>query len=98
HVDPVLGAGADAVAAEDAAKQIDVVAHRDLLARALVFARFDGDALRGARRRAHVAGHAARGAVLARGENVPAAEALGVDALHFGVRDDGQSLVVRQVV
>src|SRR6185369_7126560 len=71
---------------------------RELLARPLILARFDRDAFGGTRRRAHVAGNAARRAVLARGENVASPEALRIDSLHFRIRDDRQLAEVEQIV
>src|SRR5258708_21613249 len=98
HVDGIFRAGVDAVAAEDTAEQIDVVADGELLARTGVLAGLDGDALGRARRRAHVARHAARGPVLTRGEDGPSAETLRVDALDLRVRDDWRVLHMRHVV
>src|SRR5205085_2001678 len=48
-------------------------------------------------RRAHVAGHAARRAVLARGEDVTPAETLRVDALDLGIRDRRQLFEIEQI-
>src|SRR5690606_25233375 len=105
HADGVLRARLHAQAADDAAQLIDHEAGRVLLddlalvgrVGRLVLTRLDVDALRRADGRAHVAGHAARLAVLARDQPVQAAVARRLDHLLFGVLhrgDTAQSLAV----
>src|SRR5439155_12662997 len=86
--DGVLRARIDAQAADDAAQLVDLEPHRVLLdGLVLVLARLDVDALRGTRRRAHVAGDAARRSVDARYQAVHAAVARRVRLALVGVID-----------
>ena len=96
HEDRLLGAGVHAEAAVDAAQEVDLEAGGvllDVLLRALPG--LDVDALGGAHGRAHVAGHALGGAVLARGEEVDAAVAARGVALLLGELD-GRGLAQEQ--